>query len=451
MSAKLASRLTLAMLHQPSQAPGSSRLAPQPEPPRSRPSSPPLPPALPVLPAPLVPPVPPVLPVPPVPPLPPAPPTLKEGVVDFATARRIYENNEELSKHPRFKHFKFQKSLPVTYETFTTHANTPTGTHVVFFPLTVEAFHLRAAVIEYMGLQNHDARNLVYSLTGDITPAPPPKPFTTLDDVEDALKIVLDYASRAKKKPKGLKIMNKDPVAKSGAVMSLVDRCRREDKEGKKAAASKRELKRMEKDPSVTTLLRPPNDLVWDNNKFATDRIIRPYVKREAKPLPKVEKKGFVKSKFGSRLSPINVDLNPINTKSTPIKLDLTPTPTPSPKAESPEYISSSDELDHNTILVLSNASTRSGSPCEDYSSSITLLFEQLQSAHPDLDFLSYMNRLDALGIRFVYELADSNRDVQWLVDYARMPVQEATLVCQAAHDTVVQGDVGSSAGPSYI
>ncbi|KAG9080460.1 hypothetical protein FRC06_006549 [Ceratobasidium sp. 370] len=248
MSARLALRLTLAMLHQPSQAPGSSRLAPQPEPPCSRLSSLPLPPALPVLPAPLVP------PVPPVPPLPPAPPTLKEGVVDFATARHIYENNEELSKHPRFKHFKFQKSLPVTYETFTTHANTPTSTHTVFFPLMVEAFQLRAAVIEYMGLQNHDARNLVYSLTGGITPAPPPKPFTTLDDVEDALKIVLDYASRAKKKPKGLKIMNKDPVAKSGAVVSLVDRCRREDKEGKKAAGSKRELKRMARGPGFIAL-----------------------------------------------------------------------------------------------------------------------------------------------------------------------------------------------------
>ncbi|KAG8724823.1 hypothetical protein FRC09_013523 [Ceratobasidium sp. 395] len=306
---------------------------PLPAPPQGpyAPPAPPAPPALEVPPPPatrhegLVLPAPIEAPLAPVAPVPPARSLAPSPHLDSKIETRVLKNT----------------SLPVTVETFTTHANTPNGTESVHLPLATEALPLRKVVLDLMGLSSDDARHLVYTFTGNVNPLPPPKPFTTLDNVEEALRAVLDYASRARRKPKGLKIMNRDPVPKSAAVVSLIDRGRRQEKETKKAVKSKLELERMkrgpifiqellrvwrkcsdpghgadrcyicprtnrhlplthhvctlwarehERNPSSVNVLVPPNALEWDFKNLLTNQVAQPAKQSKLKAESKMKK-----------------------------------------------------------------------------------------------------------------------------------------------------------------
>ncbi|KAG8796286.1 hypothetical protein FRC12_001391 [Ceratobasidium sp. 428] len=459
-------------------------------------------------------------PVAPVPPVPPARSLAPSPHLDSKIETRVLKNALELAKDDRFKNFA-QTSFPVTVETFTTHANTPNGTETVHLPLTIEALPLRKAVLDLMGLSSNDARHLVYTFTGGVSPLPPPKSFTTLEDVEEAIRATLDYAGRARRKPKGLKIMNRDPVPKSAAVVSLIDRGRRQEKESKKAIRSKQELERMkrgpvfiqellrtwricsipghdadrcyicprtykhlplthrvctqwaiehERNPSGVTVLVPPNALEWDFKNLLSNQVAQPAKPSKLKAESKVKKESRW-SPGDEETLPIYIDvipneqerikqdtarlkarlLPPPKREAKPVPIELNQTPTPPPKAESPDYIDSGSDSGYSGILCLSAASTRLPSPCELRSPPISLFFHQLQATYPNLNFTSFISRLDAFGIRFAYELAEPNRGADWLVEYIRMPVREADIARRAAISATPQSNGGPIAGPSHF
>ncbi|KAG8697302.1 hypothetical protein FRC08_006625, partial [Ceratobasidium sp. 394] len=421
---------------------------------------------------------------------------------------RIARETAELAPNKQFDKF-WQKFIPVTYETFTTHANKPTGLDSVHLPLAIEPLACRTQLLELMGLSGANARNVCYIITG-VSKVDPAKPFVTIDEVEGALETVRDLASRARAVPKGLKIINKDPVAKSAAVVTLVDRSRQQDKTSKKKAKSKAEVKRMvsgagfiadlldhwppcskhgglrcyicprtakhlplthkvaslwatehAKDPSGVTVTRPPNYFDCDRNRFPLGRTPLPTLKVEPKSKTKTEpkykleidledEKHDIKLKGDSAGSPICIDLDSPNDLA---PLEFKPTPTPIPKFESPDYIRSSSESDGSVIGSLSAPSTRFPSPSELLSPTVRLLFNQLQAAHSDLNFTPFISRLDSFGVHFAYELVEPGRSAEWLVTQLRMPVTEASLAVAAARNSTSQQNntVTSVAGPSHF
>jgi hypothetical protein len=170
---------------------------------------------------------------------------------------------------------------------------------------------------------------------------------------------------------------------------------------------------------------RPPNNREFDPTHYLSGRATwrAPNLKAEA---PLEDKKAVLKVKGDSADSPICIDLDldnptPIKSPSPPIRL---------PKSESPGYIEISDSED-SVLGSISAASTRLPSPSGLHSPTISALFQELQATHHDLDFLPFISRLRAFGIRFTAELFD--RNAEWLVNTVRMPLEEAALTYTAA------------------
>ncbi|EUC56796.1 hypothetical protein RSOL_198750, partial [Rhizoctonia solani AG-3 Rhs1AP] len=367
-----------------------------------------------------------------------------------------------------------QKTIPITYQQYSTNENRSTTESIFTVDLDITARNLQAEVMERMRVTT--ATHLVYSFTGVPKSESDPKPFDTVAAVTEALDGVHKRIARAQTKIKGLKIINSDPAPKSKA---FLDSLAKPPKEKDKLTARKKrtiaEIEALNAEDKFTVQLLQK----WPRCRNGPCHNVHCYVSDCGLHIPLTHEATHVWS-MAYRENPTKVDLDTppshalfqpslVGIQSAvrkPVLLDTNKKPKHEPKVAGqlpiercslPDLKAKGDsvadpiEIDFETPgagpssrtnsppsrpvpELVSTVSTRLPSPAELFKlmfPRIGFLLRELETANPNLHILDYAPRFRAAGVERIDQVPEYS--VNWIANNIQITVLEASLIHSSA------------------